>query len=93
MINNYPTVNYIGNKEKIVDWIVDAMPVKKGTIVDLFCGGCSVSYVLKMNGYKVISNDALYSNYVLAKIIKSIEDIEIRGTYGHQGYTQVKFTD
>lgn len=29
MINNYPTVNYIGNKEKIVDWIVDAMPVKK----------------------------------------------------------------
>lgn len=100
MINNYPTVNYIGNKEKIVDWIVDAMPVKKGTIVDLFCGGCSVSYVLKMNGYKVISNDALYSNYVLAKAIienssdilelEDLETIRVREKSVHNKYGEIK---
>lgn len=68
-MNKYPTVNYIGNKEKIASWIIDNFPIKKGTVLDLFCGGCSVSYELKKRGFKVISNDALYSNYVLAKAI------------------------
>ena len=68
-MSNYPTVNYIGNKEKISDWIVDNLPIKDGVVLDLFCGGCSVSYALKQKGYSVISNDALYSNFVLAKAI------------------------
>lgn len=70
MENKYPTVNYIGNKEKVSGWIVDNLPIKKGSVVlDLFCGGCSVSYELKKRGMKVFSNDALFSNYVLAKAI------------------------
>lgn len=68
-MSNYPTVNYIGNKEKISDWIVDNLPIQNGVILDLFCGGCSVSYALKQNGFDVISNDVLFSNYVLAKAI------------------------
>ena len=28
----YPKVNYIGNKEKLVDWIIEEMPVKRGTV-------------------------------------------------------------
>lgn len=68
-MNNYPTVNYIGNKEKVADWIIECLPIKNGIVLDLFCGGCSVSYALKKNGFSVISNDALYSNYVLAKAI------------------------
>ena len=39
----YPKVNYIGNKEKLSDWILSEMPVKEGTVLDLFAGGCSVS--------------------------------------------------
>lgn len=68
-MNKYPKINYIGNKNKLTDWIVDNFPYKKGTVLDLFCGGCSVSYALKERGYRVYSNDALYSNYVLAKAI------------------------
>lgn len=68
-MSKYPKINYIGNKNKLTDWIVDNFPYNKGTVLDLFCGGCSVSYALKEKGYKVYSNDALYSNYVLAKAI------------------------
>lgn len=66
-MSNYPKVNYIGNKEKLVDWIMDEMPVKEGTVLDIFAGGCSVSYRLKERGYSVIANDILYADYVLAK--------------------------
>lgn len=69
MKNNYPTINYIGNKQKVADWIIECLPLKKGKVLDLFCGGCSVSYALKSNGYAVISNDILFSNFVLAKAI------------------------
>lgn len=65
----YPKVNYIGNKEKIVEWIIEEMPVKKGIVVDLFAGGCSVSYALKVAGYSVIANDVLYADYVIAKAL------------------------
>lgn len=65
----YPKVNYIGNKEKLADWIIEEMPVKSGTVLDIFAGGCSVSYALKNNGYSVISNDILYSDYVIAKAL------------------------
>lgn len=68
-MSNYPKINYIGNKNKLTDWIVFNFPVANGTVLDLFCGGCSVSYALKENGYRVLSNDALYSNYVIAKAI------------------------
>lgn len=74
--NNYPTVNYIGNKEKVTDWIIDSLPISEGVVLDLFCGGCSVSYSLKEKGFTVIANDALYSNYVLAKaIIENSHDV------------------
>ncbi len=65
----YPKINYIGNKSKLVDWILSNMPIKKGVVLDLFAGGCSVSYALKKQGYTVLSNDCLYSNYVLSKAL------------------------
>ena len=75
-MNKYPTINYIGNKQKIVDWIIQKFPIKNGTVVDLFSGGASVSYGLKQKGFRVLSNDFLYSNYVLAKaIIENSTDI------------------
>lgn len=68
-MNKYPKVNYIGNKEKLVDWIIQCLPLSKGTVLDLFSGGCSVSYALKKAGYRVITNDVLYSNYCISKAI------------------------
>ena len=68
-MSGYPKVNYIGNKEKLVKWIIDEMPVKCGTVLDIFAGGCSVSYALKEKGYSVIANDILFADYVLAKAL------------------------
>lgn len=79
--NKYPTVNYIGNKLKIADWIVDNMPIKEGKVLDIFAGGCSVSYALKTAGYTVYANDMLYSNYALAKAIIENNSITLKDEY------------
>lgn len=76
-MSKYPKINYIGNKNNLTDWIIENLPYKKGIVVDLFCGGCSVSYALKEQGYTVFSNDSLYSNYVLAKAIIENNNITI----------------
>ena len=99
-MNNYPKVNYIGNKEKLAGWIIEKLPVKKGTILDLFCGGCSVSHALKKHGFSVISNDVLYSNYVIAKAIiendvellsKEDFNIDISDELRDKKYNEIKF--
>lgn len=68
-VKKYPKVNYIGNKEKIIDWIIGNVPVSSGRVLDVFSGGSSVSYALKKAGYQVLANDVLYSNYVIAKAL------------------------
>lgn len=68
-MKNYPKVNYIGNKTKITHWIIENLPIEKGKILDLFCGGCAVSYALKQKGFCVYANDFLYANFVLAKAL------------------------
>ena len=61
-MSNYPKVNYIGNKEKLVSWLIREMPVRSGTVLDLFAGGSSVAYALKEHGYSVLVNDILYAD-------------------------------
>lgn len=68
-MNKYPKVNYIGNKEKIADWIIECFPINRGVVLDLFSGGCSLAYNLKKSGFKVITNDVLYSNYCISRAI------------------------
>ena len=65
----YPTVNYIGNKEKIVDWIASLIPKDTKSFFDAFCGGCSVSYKAKELGLTVYSNDVLKINFFLARAL------------------------
>lgn len=60
---------YRKQNEKLVNWVIDEMPVKEGVVLDIFAGGCSVSYALKEAGYSVISNDILYADYVIAKAL------------------------
>ncbi|MCA9766680.1 MAG: DNA adenine methylase [Carnobacterium sp.] len=65
----FPKVNYIGNKRKIVDWIVDNFPIKEGKVLDLFAGGSSVSFELKKRNFEVTANDALYASLVVNKAL------------------------
>lgn len=64
-----PKINYIGNKEKLTNWIVENIPSDVETVFDAFSGGCSVSFELKKLGYKVYTNDILKVNYTLSKAI------------------------
>lgn len=77
-MSKYPKINYIGNKDKLVDWIIENLPIKNGIVLDLFSGGNSVAYGLKKNNYTVYSNDALYSNYVISKAIIENKDITLK---------------
>ncbi len=65
--NTYPKVNYIGNKEKLTNWICDYFPKDATSIFDAFSGGSSIGYEAKKRGYEVLSNDILKINYYLAK--------------------------
>lgn len=65
-MSKLPKVNFIGNKEKIVEWICSNIPKDVTTVFDAFSGGASVSYAFKKKGYKVISNDILKTNYLLS---------------------------
>ena len=67
--NKFPKINFIGNKEKLANWICDHFPKDAKSIFDAFAGGCSVSYEAKKRGYKVISNDILKINYLLSKAL------------------------
>ena len=83
-MSKYPKVNYIGNKEKITNWICDQFPKDCSSVFDAFSGGCSVSYEAKKRNLKVITNDILKINYHLGnaliqnnKILLSEKDLEI----------------
>ena len=71
----YPMLNYIGNKDKIAEWICSNIPNNVGVFFDAFSGGCSVSYAAKQKGYKVISNDIMMVNYNIANaLIENAKD-------------------
>lgn len=65
----YPKVNYIGNKEKIAQWICDQFPEDAKTLFDAFAGGCSLSYEAKKRGLEVYANDVLNVNYQLGNAL------------------------
>ena len=65
----YPTINYIGNKEKIVAWISSLIPTGAKSLLDVFAGGSSVGYMAKEKGLTVYSNDILAVNYYIAKAL------------------------
>lgn len=76
MIQKFPKINFIGNKEKIAKWITDYFPKDAESVFDAFSGGCSVSYFSKAKGLKVISNDILKINYFISKAL--VENNEVK---------------
>lgn len=65
----YPKVNFIGNKEKIAEWICEQIPQDATSLFDAFSGGGSVSFAAKKRGLRVISNDVMKVNYYLAQAL------------------------
>lgn len=68
-MTNFPQVNFIGNKFKLAPWIVKNLPLDIDTVFDAFSGGASTSYEFKKHGLKVISNDIMLTNFLIAKAL------------------------
>lgn len=67
--NQIKTIRYMGNKNKLLDFIIPEIEkiTKKGEIIcDLMSGTGSIAYALK-NRNTVYTNDVQYYSYVIAK--------------------------
>lgn len=66
--NKYPSTRYMGSKEKMLPYIASvADTLNFSSVVDLFSGSGTVSYLFKAMGKKVISNDFMTFSSFFAK--------------------------
>ncbi|BBO66346.1 hypothetical protein DSCA_02760 [Desulfosarcina alkanivorans] len=70
--------NYIGSKQKLVDWIWKHTPEGVGSILDAFSGSAVVAYMYKTKGLRVLANDRLRYCYHAARAI--VENRNVRLT-------------
>jgi len=75
--------NYIGSKQKLVDWIWKHTPDGVESAADAFSGSAVVAYMYKTKGLRVLANDRLrYCHHAARAIIEndkvrlSDEDLE-----------------
>jgi len=75
--------NYIGSKQKLVDWIWKHTPEGVESAADAFSGSAVVAYMYKTKGLRVLANDRLrYCHHAARAIIEndkvrlSDEDLE-----------------
>ena len=73
---NYIT-NYIGSKQKLVDWIWKHTPEGVSSVLDAFTGSSVVAYMYKTKGLKVIANDRLKYSYHAARAIVENSNVRI----------------
>ena len=64
----YPSTRFMGSKRKLLDdiWAV-ASQFQYDTAIDLFAGSGVVSYMFKVNGARVISNDHMHMSWQYTK--------------------------
>jgi len=70
--------NFIGSKQKLVDWIWGNTPEDVESVFDAFSGSSVVGYMYKTKGLKVFSNDRLTYCYHAARAI--VENNNVRLT-------------
>ena len=70
--------NYIGSKQKLVDWIWKHTPEGVGSVLDAFSGSAVVAYMYKTKGLRVLANDRLRYCYHAARAI--VENRNVRLT-------------
>lgn len=63
----FPSTRYQGSKRKITPWLHDIFAgIEFNSVVDIFGGSGTVSYLLKRMGKQVTYNDLLHCNYLTA---------------------------
>ncbi len=68
--------NFIGSKQKLVDWIWGNTPEDAESVLDAFSGSSVVGYMFKTKGLQVFSNDRLSYCYHAARAI--VENNNVR---------------
>ncbi len=68
--------NYIGSKQKLIDWIWRHTPEGVNSVIDAFSGSGVVAYMYKTKGLKVTANDRLRYSYHAARAI--VENTAVR---------------
>lgn len=64
--------NYLGSKQKLVDWIWRNTPDGVSSVLDAFSGSAVVAYMYKSKGLRVFANDRLrYSHHAARAIIEN----------------------
>lgn len=63
----FPRTQYLGSKERLVEWIYDKTPSDVYTVFDAFSGTSVVGYFFKARGNRVIGNDFLKFNFHIGK--------------------------
>ena len=64
--------NYLGSKQKLVDWIWRNTPDGVSSVLDAFSGSVVVAYMYKSKGLRVFANDHLrYSHHAARAIIEN----------------------
>jgi adenine-specific DNA methylase len=98
----FPVPQYLGSKTKYIDYILKYIPSDVESVLDAFSGSGIVSYNLKKNGYKVISNDILSYNSIITKalvensnVILTEEDIDklFEPNLHKNNFIETEFTD
>jgi len=69
--------NYIGSKQKLVDWIWKHTPEDVASVLDVFTGSAVVAYMYKTKGLQVLANDRLRYSYHAARAIVENSDTRI----------------
>ncbi|MGD1046595.1 MAG: DNA adenine methylase [Bacteroidota bacterium] len=69
-LKTFPTTRYQGSKRKILPWIYEVVnSLSFKTVLDVFGGTASVSYLFKRMDKIVTYNDSLRFNYLIGKAI------------------------
>ncbi len=74
-INKLPKTQYLGSKERLVNWILDNSPKDIEHFFDAFSGTSVVGYYFKDKGKRVTVNDFLKFNFHIGKSL--IENKEV----------------
>ncbi|MHB9038327.1 MAG: DNA adenine methylase [Armatimonadota bacterium] len=69
--------NYIGSKQKLVDWIWKNTPEDVSSVLDAFSGSAVVAYMYKTKGLRVLANDRLHYSYHAARAIVENDSVRI----------------
>ena len=69
-VSKYPQTRYMGSKQKILSSIWDVVArFQPESALDLFAGSGIVSYMLKAQGIKVVSNDYMWMSTTFTKAL------------------------